>query len=118
MDIPTKSNEIHELTSKVNYLIERVDLLFNNQVSPMPKSNLSDDEIEDTVDVEGAAKIIKRSKSTVYTKSCRGELPSWNANGRLLFSKKALLQWLNENKEKSETSVTQMKTIRNRYKRK
>ncbi|WP_454045117.1 helix-turn-helix domain-containing protein [Chryseobacterium sp. Marseille-Q8038] len=48
-----------------------------------------------------ACKILKLSLPTLYSKVCLREIPFYKKGNRLHFSKKELLEWIQEGKEKS-----------------
>ncbi len=114
---------IQELTSKVDYLINRFDeFVFKN--SSQPYQSEIDNLLEDKVDATQAAAILKRSLSCIYSKCSSGEIEySKDIGGRLIFSKKYLLAYLeNRNgrntiqKEKSTNQhSSKMRANREKY---
>ncbi|WP_199138729.1 helix-turn-helix domain-containing protein [Pedobacter sp. ASV12] len=56
-------------------------------------ANDEQDEFE-LFDVEQTTEFLRLSKSTVYSKVCRGELPGYKAGHRLYFKKDELKNWL------------------------
>lgn len=54
-----------------------------------------------------AAKLVKLSKSTLYTLCSKGVIPYIKKRKRLYFSEKELLDWLNEGSQKTNAEIQQ-----------
>ncbi|WP_075603805.1 helix-turn-helix domain-containing protein [Saccharicrinis aurantiacus] len=109
------------LNQKVDYLINQLTDLGKEieRTKKEPKENTGD-----IIQVKDAAKLLGRSVSTVYIKASKGELPSWNDSGRLLFSRNELENWVLANRKEStkltneRSSLSNMKKSRKRYSKK
>jgi len=107
-------DEIQELNSKVDYLINRFEELVVRDVS-LPLKSEVDIEIDDTVDINGAAKIVNRSTSTLYTRCSENTIPFFRDPGnRISFSKRQLLDWMKSDQPYSETKTSTSKMCKNR----
>jgi len=61
---------------------------------------------DDIINVDQAAEITHRAKQTIYGLACRGEIPTLSKKGRkLLFSRRALIAWLDTPKEKAHAAA-------------
>lgn len=74
-----------------------------------------DEKYSDIMDVEQAAKFLKFTKSTVYTKVSRGELPAFKSGKRLLFHKKELFEHIQLNKKMSSYQIQKEADLRIRH---
>ena len=60
-----------------------------------------ENKFSEIMDVQEAGLFLKLTKSTIYTKVSRGELPAFKSGKRLLFSKAELLEYIQLNKKMS-----------------
>jgi len=87
--LKSTTDQFLELSSKMDTIITKLD----ESISSKSKYGM-DDEMNDTLDVEGAAKLLRRSVSCIYTKCSKGQIPHQkDSGGRLVFSKKELMEW-------------------------
>lgn len=86
---------IGEIFAKMNN-IER--LLLENKTSNL----ILDDEL---MDVAQAAKLLKLSIATVYTKVCRNEIPVNKQGKRLYFYRTELLKWIKSGRIKTVAEI-------------
>lgn len=63
------------------------------------KKNESDS--DENLDINQAALYTKYAVDTIYGKTCRNKIPFKKPDGKLIFSKKELSQWLDQQKNKS-----------------
>ncbi|MDX2359559.1 MAG: helix-turn-helix domain-containing protein [Crocinitomicaceae bacterium] len=54
--------------------------------------------VEDIIFLEEAARMTGYRKSTIYSKVCRFEIPVFSKGKPLMFSRKAILEWLESGK--------------------
>lgn len=80
-DLPNIIGELFVKIENIEKLLQEIKL--NN--------NVAEDEI---LTVSDAAKLLKLSVATVYTKVCRNEIPANKQGKRLYFYRKELLDWI------------------------
>ena len=66
------------------------------ELKELLKLSVAGKEPRDLLTVQMASELLGLSPATLYSKSNRGEIPSKRQGGRLYFSKKEILQWLDE----------------------
>lgn len=74
-----------------------------------------DEKYNEIMEVEEAARFLKFTKSTVYTKVSRGELPAFKSGKRLLFNKTELLEHLQLHKKMSSYQLKKEADLRIRH---
>ena len=74
-----------------------------------------EDKYSDIMEVEEAASFLKFTKSTVYTKVSRGELPAYKSGKRLLFNKAELLEHMQLHKKMSSYQLKKEADLRIRH---
>ena len=84
--------DLPELTSQLLERIERLQELILAQL------NIKRNEVPDYLDVNEACEFLKISKSTLYNKCSKGEIPRIKAHKRLLFKRSDLIDLLNEHR--------------------
>lgn len=99
---------IQGLTYKVDYLINRFDEYVLRDAAKTNKSEI-DNLLDDKVDATQAAAILKRSLSSIYSKCSSGELKhTKDVGGRLVFSKKYLLTYLENKRNNNSVHVEEL----------
>ena len=68
--------------------------------------NLQDDPVNDIVTLSEAVLILNLAKPTIYALTSKNEIPFIKKNRKLYFSKKDLLTWLTQGKQKTITEET------------
>lgn len=81
------------------------------EIKDLLQRSITDKEPRDLLTVHMAAEFLDLSPATLYSKSSRGEIPSKRQGGRLYFSKKELLQWIEEG-AKSPYSIDHLSNAR------
>ncbi len=112
--------EYQEIKNQLIQLQNQVQILVNKVDQPISVKSKIDEEVDDLIEVNETARIVRLSTSTVYTKSSKGQLPSSKKDGRLHFSKKEILLWLKSaepKKSAEETATSKMIKIHQRYKK-
>jgi excisionase family DNA binding protein len=56
---------------------------------------------DEVMDVEGVAKYLKSSRSTIYHMASNGEIPSVKMGGRRIFLKNQINEWLQDKLKKN-----------------
>ncbi|RZK39772.1 MAG: DNA-binding protein [Pedobacter sp.] len=74
-----------------------------------------DEKHNEIMDVEEVARFLKFTKSTVYTKVSRGELPAFKSGKRLLFHKTELLEHIQLHKKMSSYQLKKEADLRIRH---
>jgi len=72
----------------------------------------SEDKFNEIMDVTEAGMFLKLTRSTIYTKVSRGELPAFKSGKRLLFSKTELLEHIQLNKKMSSYQLKKEADLR------
>jgi excisionase family DNA binding protein len=57
------------------------------------------------LDTDEAAKFLKRKKSTIYSKVCRGELPHIKKDGKLIFERQKLIEYLESGRVLTDAEI-------------
>ena len=63
-------------------------------------------EKEDLMDIEEAARYLRLSIATIYSKVCKSELPASKKGKKLYFSRNELKDWVSEGKRKTPDAIT------------
>ena len=64
------------------------------------------DDADEIIDITEAARLIKKSPTTIYSWTSNGtDFPYMKRGNRLYFSKKAILQWIADGKCKTHTEI-------------
>ncbi|MBC6113196.1 helix-turn-helix domain-containing protein [Pedobacter fastidiosus] len=72
----------------------------------------SEDKFSEVMGVREAGMFLKLTKSTIYTKVSRGELPAFKSRKRLLFHKTELLEHMQLNKKMSSYQLKKEADLR------
>lgn len=70
------------------------------------QGNVHDDPVNDIVSINEAVKILNLAKPTIYALTSKNEIPFIKKNRKLYFSKKDLLSWLSQGKQKTIQEAT------------
>lgn len=65
------------------------------------------DKNEELLTIEGAAKLLKLSVATIYTKVCKNEIPVNKQGKRLYFYRAELLDWIKSGRIKTNAEIQQ-----------
>lgn len=52
------------------------------------------DPLPDTMTLQECCNLTRYSKATIYSKTCRGQMPFMKVGGSLRFSRKKILEWM------------------------
>lgn len=74
-----------------------------------------EEKYDEVLNIVEAAEFLKFTKSTVYTKVSRGELPAFKSGKRLLFNKTELLEHLQLHKKMSSYQLKKEADLRIRH---
>lgn len=84
-----KFEDLPNLIGELFVKIENIEKLLQENI--LHSTTVAEDEI---LTVSEAAKLLKLSVATVYTKVCRKEIPANKQGKRLYFYRKELLDWI------------------------
>lgn len=82
------------LPEAVGYLISKIEVLEQKIDAMAPASNKTDSKT--TIDIDAAAKLIQKAKSTIYTMVRLGRIPAYKKGKKLYFIEEELQQWLTD----------------------
>ncbi|HWI93233.1 MAG TPA: helix-turn-helix domain-containing protein [Flavisolibacter sp.] len=104
---------LEERLSKIESSLALLQDTFNNY--PFKK-----EEEDELMDINGVAKLLHRSKDTIYIYTHKKLIPHSKVAGNLLFSKKEILEWVKANKVKTllETEISADEFLEKNYKKK
>ena len=97
----------NELPAAVSKLCDEVNIIKKLLLS---KSNEHKPEADQLLTIREAAVLLHLSVATCYTKCFKRELPVMKQGGRLYFSKKELLEWLQKGRRKTKAEIDQQAT--------
>jgi excisionase family DNA binding protein len=89
-------------------IIEKLSRI-ETDISELKKLNpgrVHDDPVNDIVSINEAVKILNLAKPTIYALTSKNEIPFIKKNRKLYFSKKDLLTWLSQGKQKTIAEAT------------
>lgn len=96
-----KAISFDTLPEAISELIDRVarieELLALERVPAEP--------VNETLNIAEATLILRLTKSTIYSKVCRGELPAFKAGRRLYFDKQELQDWVRSSRKKTNDDI-------------
>ena len=75
----------------------------------------NEDRFSEVMDISKAVEFLKLTKSTIYTKVSRGELPAFKSGKRLLFNKLELIENIQLNKKMSNYQLRKEADLRIRH---
>ncbi|UUW08455.1 helix-turn-helix domain-containing protein [Flavobacterium plurextorum] len=84
-----KFEDLPNLIGELFVKIENIEKLLQENI--LHSTTVVEDEL---LTVSEAAKLLKLSVATVYTKVCRNEIPANKQGKRLYFYRKELLEWI------------------------
>ncbi len=89
--------------------LNELELLIQNSVEKalrnQPKEADSTEDENLFFTVQQTADFLKLTVSTIYSKSCRGELPVMKKYGRLYYSKKELINYVKTGRRKTKEEI-------------
>jgi hypothetical protein len=77
-----------------NLLAKATEPIIEKYFERVLNQTASSQNSDDPLDIDQAAKLIKRSKQTVYYYCCKNLIPFHKSESRLIFFKDELLNWL------------------------
>lgn len=86
---------IVELTSKVDTLMSKLDMIIEQRETPGS---------EELIGIEEACRIVNLEKSTIYAKVQSDAIPYYKPGKKLLFKRGELLQWMFDRQQSSNES--------------
>lgn len=93
-----------DLPDIIGKLCDKIDRLEKLLIT---KNNFDNDQKEELLTIEDAAKLLSLSVATIYTKVCKNEIPVNKQGKRLYFYKKELLDWIKSGRIKTITEIQQ-----------
>jgi excisionase family DNA binding protein len=92
------SEQLPDILMRIEERLEKMhDILLETYKQYAPE--------DDFIGSKEAAKILKFSLPTLYTKVCKREVPFYKQGNRLYFSKQKLLDWIQDGKKKSLNEI-------------
>lgn len=103
-------NPFQLITNDLSEIKNLISKLYNQQPAAQTPE-------EDLTDIQGAAKILQKSKGTIYNQVSKNEIPHFKRGKKLYFSKTALIKYIhagkiltsNEIKEEVNNTLHQQK---------
>jgi excisionase family DNA binding protein len=89
------------LPKAISELIERVariELLLREERQPVAAEN-------EMLNITEAATFLRLTKSTIYSKVCRGEIPAFKTGRRLYFDKVELTAWIRSSRKTTNEDI-------------
>lgn len=119
MDKIVKPKEVsyNDLPTAIAYLIQEVETLkalIKAQQQPVTVSK------REHIDIERASRVIKKSKKTIYTLTCKKLIPHYKMGKKLYFYEDELLDWIDKGKrlDRTRTILTMQEEIKQGVRRK
>ncbi|MFD0792080.1 helix-turn-helix domain-containing protein [Mucilaginibacter litoreus] len=84
---PLTFDNLPEAISQLLERVARIEDLLNRERQPVQPEN-------EILNITDAAAFLRLTKSTIYSKVCRGELPAYKTGRRLYFDKAELTEWI------------------------
>lgn len=95
-----KFEDLPNLIGEIFVKIENIEKLLQENI--LHSKAAAEDEL---LTVSEAAKLLKLSVATVYTKVCRNEIPANKQGKRLYFYRKELLDWIKSGRIKTISEI-------------
>ncbi len=92
---------IPELKNIMRESLPEIKKIFREEIEDFFKKNLlfeKSAEIQDIGGIELAMAVTGLARQTIYARTSDGTIPCWKKNGRVYFSRKDLLEWINKDK--------------------
>jgi len=89
------------LPQAISELIERVariETLLSNERQPVITEN-------ELLNITEASTFLRLTKSTIYSKVCRGEIPAFKTGRRLYFDKQELTGWIKSSRKSTNEDI-------------
>lgn len=80
------------------YYITQIEERLERIENLLSEGRVSTDETE-YIGAKEASELLKFTLSTLYTKVCKGEVPSFKKGNRLYFSRSGLIEWIENGKK-------------------
>ncbi|RZJ70266.1 MAG: DNA-binding protein [Flavobacterium sp.] len=100
---------------KLPQAIEEILKKLSNIELVLAITKQQEDKFSEIMDISQAVELLKLTKSTIYTKVSRGEIPAFKSGKRLLFSKAELLENIQLNKKMSSYQLRKEADLRIRH---
>ena len=107
------ANPFDLIDAKLNQILSIVQSNNEKQIKPEPIKQENDFLV-----LPEASTFLKMPESTIHHYRKHHSLPSFKSGRRLLFSKTALLKWLDDFNKQNETPISSMISQKNRYAKK
>ena len=86
------------------YYLSQIDERLKRLENSLPASHFLEESAE-YIDTKEAAILLKFTVPTLYTKVCKGEIPSFKRGNRLYFSRTELIEWIENGKKSTNDSI-------------
>jgi len=104
---PFNFNELPEVVRRLFEKVEQMECLLLNL---QPK----DESENELLNISEAAKFLKVSVASLYTKVSRKEIPVSKPGKRLYFNRKELQEWIRSGKKKTRSEISAINNLPNR----
>jgi len=91
---PLTFDNLPEAISQLLDRVGHIEELLIRERQPVPPEN-------EILNITDAAAFLRLTKSTIYSKVCRGELPAYKTGRRLYFDKTELTEWIKSARKKT-----------------
>ena len=92
-------DQLPEAVSQLYEKLEKIEKLLQEKI-------LGKDKKDDLLTISGAAKFLKLSIATIYSKVCRKEIPVNKQGKRLYFYKSELANWIKSGRRKTNDELS------------
>ncbi|MBS1775338.1 MAG: helix-turn-helix domain-containing protein [Bacteroidetes bacterium] len=86
----------NDVPAAISLLFQRIDAL-----ESILKQLRTSEKEKEILNIDEAAALLRRKKSTLYIYASAGKIPCVKSEGKLLFSRKDLMRWLDTSKRKT-----------------
>ena len=94
-------DDLPNIIGKLYAKLDKIEKLLKS------KKSIDGDKNEELLTIEGAAKLLKLSVATIYTKVCKNEIPVNKQGKRLYFYREELLDWIKSGRIKTIAEIQQ-----------
>ncbi len=102
-----KYSQFHELFKAL--IQEAVaDAIEQNQLKQVPEGSKTKRLLDDTLDADEAAKLLRIAKQTLYTLTSKRKIPFYKNGKKILFYRKELEAWVAKSKHEDNSDLTQL----------